>query len=408
MMAAGQAAEAGAEVTLIEKMKMAGRKICISGKGRCNLTNTLELRDFINHFGRNGRFLHQPFNHFFSGELISFFTRLDLETVRERGGRIFPKSGKALEVFLVLQNWLKECGVRLVTSSPVDKLLVQNKTIVGVESKGKRYPCDAAIIATGGASYPRTGSTGDGFRLTATIGHRIIPPRPALVPLEIADGKSKNISELAGLTLRNVAVSLFIGVKKSGTFLGELTFMEYGVSGPIILTMSARIVDALRAEKKETVNLVIDLKPALNEKKLDARLCRDFEKRCHEPLSSVLRGLLPQELIDLCLRESRLDQELTAGQVRAEQRKRLRYWLKNFSLTINGYRNFDEAIVTAGGVDLREVNPRTMESKIIKGLYIAGELLDLNGDTGGYNLQAAFSTGWVAGRCAATRGQKPY
>ncbi len=404
MMAAGQASESGAEVTLLEKMKLLGRKICISGKGRCNLTNVAELRDFIDHFGRNGRFLHQPFNHFFSEELISFFNKLGLETIGERGGRVFPKNGKALEVFLVLQKWLKKCGVQLVTSSPVERLLIRNNMITGVKSKGKTYHCDAAIIATGGSSYPRTGSSGDGFRLCGEVGHRIVPPRPALVPLEVGGGKSKNIKQLAGLNLRNIEVTLFIGGKKSGVFFGELTFMEYGISGPVVLTMSSQIVDVLRAEKKakkETINLVIDLKPALSEEKLDARLCRDFENRCHEPLSSVLRGLLPMELIDLCLGESGLGRELIVGEVRAEQRKRLKHWLKNFSLTVTGYRGFDEAIVTAGGVDLREINPKTMESKIIKGLYIAGELLDLDGDTGGYNLQAAFSTGWLAGRCAA-------
>lgn len=401
MMAAGQAAKSGAEVTILEKMKMPGRKICISGKGRCNLTNIAELRNFIDHFGRNGRFLYQPFRYFFSDELISFFAGLGLETLRERGGRVFPKTGKALEVFLVLQDWLKEWGVRIVTSSPADRLVVRDKMIIGVASKGEIYPCDAAIIATGGASYPRTGSSGDGFRLSSGVGHRIIPPRPALVPLEIGGGKSKNICRLAGLNLRNIEARLFIGGKKTAVFFGEMSFMEYGISGPVVLTMSAQVVDALRAKKKEAVELVIDLKPALSGKKLDARLCRDLEKRCHEPLSSVLRGLLPLKLIDICLRESGLDREIAAGKVRAEQRQKLKYWLKNFSLTVSGYRGFDEAIVTAGGVDLREVNPKTMESKIIKGLYIAGELLDLNGDTGGYNLQAAFSTGWLAGRCAA-------
>ncbi len=401
MMAAGQAAETGAEVIILEKMKMPGRKICISGKGRCNLTNVSELRDFIDHFGKNGRFLHQPFNYFFAKELISFFAGLGLETIRERGGRVFPKSGKALEVFHVLENWLKKNKVQIITNSPVTRLLVKDNRITGVESKGKIYPCDAVIIATGGASYPRTGSSGDGFRLTAALGHRIVSPRPALVPLEIANGSSKNISQLAGLTLRNIEARLWIGGKKAGVFFGELTFMAYGISGPVVLTMSAQVVDVLRAKKKEIVNLVIDLKPAINEQKLDARLCRDFQKRCHEPLSSILRGLLPLELIDLCLKETRLDHQLGGGQVRSEQRKRIKNWLKNFSLQISGYRGFDEAIVTAGGVDLQEVNPKSMESKIIKGLYIAGELLDLNGDTGGYNLQAAFSTGWLAGRCAA-------
>ena len=396
LMAAGRAAEAGADVVLLEKMKRPGRKICISGKGRCNLTNVADLRDFIDHFGRNGRFLHQPFHHFFSPELISFFEELGLGVVTERGGRVFPKSGKAPDVFKVLQQWLKKNGVKVVTGNRVDRLLVRDGILTGVQSGSKKYLCDAAVLTTGGASYPATGSTGDGYRMAAAVGHRIVEPRPALVPL-VTEGALAG--RMSGLNLRNVGARLLINGKRAGRFFGELVFMDYGVSGPVILTMSLQVVDALRAGKK--VALVLDLKPALDENKLDARLQRDFEKRCHEPLKSVLRGLLPREMVPVCLQETGLGAEQPAGTISAKQRRQLRSWLKSFRLEVTGYRGFDEAIVTAGGVDLREVDPRTMESKRVRGLYLAGELLDLQGDTGGYNLQAAFSTGRLAGRCAA-------
>ncbi|HEB68174.1 MAG TPA: NAD(P)/FAD-dependent oxidoreductase [Desulfobulbus sp.] len=396
LMAAGRAAEAGADVVLLEKMKRPGRKICISGKGRCNLTNVADLRDFIDHFGRNGRFLHQPFHHFFSPELISFFEELGLGVVTERGGRVFPKSGKAPDVFKVLQQWLKKNGVKVVTGNRVDRLLVRDGILTGVQSGSKKYLCDAAVLTTGGASYPATGSTGDGYRMAAAVGHRIVEPRPALVPL-VTEGVLAG--RMSGLNLRNVGARLLINGKRAGRFFGELVFMDYGVSGPVILTMSLQVVDALRAGKK--VALVLDLKPALDENKLDARLQRDFEKRCHEPLKSVLRGLLPREMVPVCLQETGLGAEQPAGTISAKQRRQLRSWLKSFRLEVTGYRGFDEAIVTAGGVDLREVDPRTMESKRVRGLYLAGELLDLQGDTGGYNLQAAFSTGRLAGRCAA-------
>ncbi len=395
LMAAGQAALLGAEVVMLEKMKLPGRKICISGKGRCNLTNIADLRDFIDHFGRNGRFLHQAFNHFFSSELIEFFADLGLRVVIERGGRVFPASGKAPDVFKVLQRWLKKNNVRILTSSPAHRLLVENGSLIGVQSGKNTYPCDAAILTTGGASYPATGSSGDGYRLAAELGHTVMEPRPALVPLETAGDFA---GRMAGLELRNIGVRLLIDGKQAGRFFGELRFMEYGISGPVILTMSLQVVDALHAGKQ--VALALDLKPALDEQKLDARLRRDFEQRCHEPLQSVLRGLLPREMVSVCLQETGFDENLKGGEIRVEQRRRLRSWLKDFRLAVTGYRDFDEAIVTAGGVSLREVNPRTMESKRIKGLYLAGELLDLQGDTGGYNLQAAFSTGWLAGRSA--------
>ena len=396
LMAAGQAATAGAQITLLEKMGRPGRKICISGKGRCNLTNSADLQDFILHFGKNGRFLHQAFHHFFNTDLIEFFEGLGLPLATERGGRVFPVSGKAPDVLKALQRWLAQCKVQPQTASPVENLLVKDDHITGVVSKGQPLHGDAVILATGGASYPATGSTGDGYGLCKSVGHTIVPIRPALVPLTTPAGTTTG---LAGLSLRNIQARLFVNGKRKLQTFGELLFTESGLSGPVILTMSSLVVDLLQQNK--TLSLRIDLKPALSEQKLDARLLRDFDSRHQEELASVLRGLLPRELVALCLHQVGIDAETPAGNVRTKERRRLRSWLKELRFDITGYRGFDEAIVTAGGVALKEINPQTMESKKVQGLYIAGELLDLHGDTGGYNLQAAFSTGYLAGRSAA-------
>jgi len=396
LMAAGQAAEAGADVVLLEKMKRPGRKICISGKGRCNVTNIADLPEFISHFGRNGRFLRQPFNRFFSLELIRFFEEHGLELVKERGGRVFPASGKAPDVLKAFLQWLSRLPVSIRPDSKVDGLLLEDDQLRGVICNANPVYGKAVILATGGASYPATGSTGDGYMLTESVGHTIVPIRPALVPVETG-GDLANM--LNGLHLRNVGVQLFIDNKKKQDGFGELLFMKYGLSGPVTLSLSSMIVDALQAGKK--VTLVLDLKPALDTHKLDARLLRDFSKRSNEQMSSVLRGLIPKQMVSVCLDEIDISPDRLAGEVRAPERKRLRHWLKNISFEVTGYRGFKEAIVTAGGVDLRQVNPRTMESQLCPGLYLAGELLDLQADTGGYNLQAAFSTGWLAGRSAA-------
>lgn len=396
LMAAGQAALDGAETVLLEKMKRPGRKICISGKGRCNLTNIAELAEFIDHFGKTGRFLRQPFTRFFSRELMAFFTDLGLDLVTERGGRVFPASGKAPEVLAVFLAWLEHCGVRIETSSPVDALLVADGRVKGVVCKGQKIAADAVILTTGGASYPATGSSGDGYALAQAAGHTLVPIRPALVPLEIAGSVTAKMAEL---NLRNVNVRMYIDGKRKRQEFGELVFTKTGLSGPVILTMSGDVVDALRNDRK--VELSIDLKPALDEQKLDARLIRDLTTRHTEEMDSILRGLLAREMVPVCLELIGIDPRKIGGQLSGKERTRLRIWLKDFRLQVKGYRSFTEAIVTAGGIDTREVDSRTMESKKTKGLYIAGELLDIQGDTGGYNLQAAFSTGWLAGKSAA-------
>ncbi len=401
LMAAGQAALSGARVILLEKMKRPGRKICITGKGRCNLTNKADIEDFINHFEKNGRFLRQAFGHFFAPDLVTFFEENGLDVTLERGGRYFPTSGKAPDIVKVFLSWLAALKVEIRNNSQVKGLVIHDKNIIGVVTNNGKVICDSVILTTGGASYPATGSTGDGFRFAEQAGHTIIPIRPALVPLEITDGIHP---ELAGLELRNVEARLFIDGKRKRQLFGEIHFLKYGVSGPIILTLSGDAVDGLINGK--TVTLVVDLKPALNLQKLDARLIRDFEKRYRETFAEILRGLLPAQLVPFCLQETNIPANRPGGEISKKERKRLLQWLKNIRLEVNGYRSFSEAIVTAGGVSLKEINPRSMESKIVPGLFFAGEVLDLNGNTGGYNLQAAFSTGWLAGRSAGMRNEQ--
>ncbi len=398
MMAAGQAAEAGAETLILEKMKQPGRKLSITGKGRCNLTNIAEKTDFIAHFGKTGKFLHQAFGRFFSRELMCFFENLGLKLTTERGGRVFPVSGKATDIRATLLQLLDNNGTRINTSSPAGELILENGQVIGIISKGQTFSADAVIIATGGASYPLTGSTGDGYRLARSVGHTIIPIRPSLVPLETAGNEA---CRMAKLNLRNIKIRMLVDGKKQRKAFGELVFAKFGLTGPVILTLSGAAVDANRKGKKVVFSL--DLKPALDEQKLDARLLRDFAARGKEPLGSVLRGLLPKEMVPVCLDLIGLDHARLANDITAKERRRLRTWLKDFRLEMVKPRPLKEAIITAGGVNTREINPRTMESRLIKGLYFAGEVLDLQADTGGYNLQAAFSTGWLAGQAAATR-----
>ncbi len=414
LMAAGQAASLGAETLLLEKMDSPGRKLRITGKGRCNLTNIAPIPEFISHFGHSGKFLRQAFARFFSSELVAFFEELGVHTLAERGGRIFPVEGQAQDVVSALVDWVDKRGVTLKTGSPVERLLIENRRVIGVEVScppGQVYRAEAVIIATGGASYPATGSSGDGYRFAQSAGHTIIPIRPALVPLETA---GQVAARLQGLSLRNVTAGVWVGPQpapdaegtgtlqpgtKQGEAFGEMLFTHFGLSGPIILSLSRQVVDALRLDQKVTIS--IDLKPALDECKLDARLLRDLDEHGKQQFRTLLKGLLPAKLIPVCIDLTGISPDKVAHQITAEERKRLRTWLKDFRLQVTGHRPFTQAIITAGGVDTREVDPRTMASRLVEGLYFAGEVLDVDADTGGYNLQAAFSTGWLAGRCAA-------
>ncbi|MFO7942980.1 MAG: UPF0147 family protein [Anaerolineales bacterium] len=312
--------------------------------------------------------------------------------------RVFPKSEDAREVRDALWGWIKEQGVQLITNAPVTDLLLEDKRIKGVTTERKKLYAPAVIIATGGAAYPGTGSTGDGYALARKAGHTIIPVRPALVPLVTA---SDTAPQLQGLSLRNVQVNLWVNGDKADDLFGEMLFTHFGLSGPIILTLSRQIVDYLRADK--SVVIAIDLKPALDHPTLRNRLLRDIEEMGRKQFSTLLEGLLPKKLIPVCVNQTGIPWDKKNNQITAQERKRLRMWLKEgFRFQITDHRSFDQAIITAGGVDTREVDPQTMESKLVRGLFFAGEVLDVNADTGGYNLQAAFSTGWAAGRAAAS------
>ena len=404
LMAAGQAAQAGLQVALLEKMDRPGRKLRITGKGRCNLTNALPLEQFITHFGPNGRFLRAAFHQFFVHDLLAFFSALGIPTVTERGGRIFPVTNEASDITEELIAWTLRSGVKIINQCRAEMLVVHNQTIVGVRARvsGKEalqdFPCQAVVLSTGGASYPGTGSSGDGYRLARTVGHTIIPVRPALVPLETAGDVA---AHLQGLSLKNVRVTVWSDGRKFADQFGEMLFTHFGISGPIILTLSKFIVDALAEGHK--IELRVDLKPALDDLKLDQRLRRDFETHSKMQLKKILRGIMPQAMIPICLRETELNEEKPGNQITSQERLKLRLWLKNFKLGVAGHRPIVEAIITAGGVALNEIDRNSLESRLVKGLFFAGEVMDLDADTGGFNLQAAFSTGWLAGRSAARK-----
>lgn len=404
LMAAGQAAKRGAQVLLLEKMGQPGRKLRLTGKGRCNLTNIQPMRAFIEHFNPDGRFLYSAFSRFFTQDLLAFFDTLGVATKVERGGRVFPLSENAQEIVDALVGWAQDLGVEIQTHSRVARLTTSGSRTTGValglpaggksegDSSEVRIPAARVILATGGASYPGTGSTGDGYRMAAEIGHTIVPIRPALVPLETAGDIAPR---LQGLSLRNVRVSLLVGGEEVHSALGEMLFTHYGISGPLILTLSRAAVDGLRAQRR--VEISIDLKPALRTEELDARLLRDLDSLGTRRIHNILATLLPKRLIPICIQFTQISGNKQGSQITADERGRLLRWLKDFRLAISNHRGFSQAIITAGGADTAEVDPRTMHSQVVEGLYFAGEILDLDADTGGYNLQAAFSTGWLAG-----------
>lgn len=394
--AAGIAAHNGAQVHLFEKMKSPARKLLISGKGRCNLTNSSPLHDFFAHYNKNGQFLRQAFSQFFVPELITFFSSLGVELVTERGNRVFPKSGDSREIVTALEKWMKQKGVKLHTNCAVKEILEKDNAVHGVRTAKGIFEGDAVIVSTGGSTYPKTGSTGDGYHLAKQLGHSIIPLRPALVPL-FTD--SPCFEDLAGFDLKNIGLRVYVNKKKKISEFGEVSFNSSGIGGPLILKHSLFIVDALR--RGDIVEISLDLKPALDDQKLDKRLQRDFQKRYNDDLRSCLRGILPYPLINIALQSCNLDANSMSGNVSSKERKRLLSWLKNYRFNITGHRPLKEGIVTAGGISVKEVYPKTMESKILSNVYFTGELLDIHGDTGGYNLQAAFSTGWIAGCSSA-------
>jgi flavoprotein, HI0933 family len=399
MMAAGQAAAGGAKVLLLEKKERLGRKIAISGKGRCNITNEENVSDFISHYPGNGRFLHSILRGFDNVAVREFLASYGVETKVERGGRVFPVSDNAEMVVEALLAFLADKRVEVRSGVTVEEIMVEDGHVAGVRGSGqKRYNAPTVIVCTGGASYPGTGSSGDGFRFARKLGHRVITPRPALVPLKTAE---EWVKELQGLSLRNVEASLWIGGKKQVAEFGEMLFTHFGVSGPIILTLSRQAGEGLLAGKN--VELHINLKPALSPEQLDARVQRDFQKFSNKQFKNVLDDLLPQSLIPVLIRLSGINPDRVVHQINREERKRLLGLLQALPLTIMETLPVEAAIVTAGGVDVKEINPKTMASKRIEGLYWAGEVVDVDGITGGYNLQAAFAMGYRAGGAAADR-----
>jgi len=394
LVAAGFAAAQGAAVTLLEKMPQAGKKLAISGKGRGNLTNIAAIDEFIAHFGVGGNFLRQAFARFFRDELLALLAEEGVATVTERGGRIFAASGRAADVAVALRRRATRLGAKLVENCRVQAIAHDGK-FFAVTSDKDVILAKAVILATGGASYPRTGSTGDGYRLAAAFGHSVTPLRPALVPLVTNPAPER---EMIGLSLRNIGLTVTIQRQKPREDFGELVFTTDGLSGPLILKWSGAIVDALAAGR--AVHLSIDLKPALADEQLVERLRRDAASRGAEPLRSLLRGLMAKELLPSCLRDCGLTATKTAAKLDQGEWRRIHHWLKHREYAVTGHRPLAEALVTAGGISLAEVNPYTMESRLVPGLYFAGEVLDLQADTGGYNLQAAFSTGALAGKSA--------
>lgn len=392
LIAAGTAAKAGNDVFLLEKNDRVGKKILISGKGRCNITNNTDIEGLIENVPGNGNFLYSAFYTFSNADLISFFNERGLETKVERGGRVFPVSDRAKDVADVLLKYAREKGSKVLLNHTVKDIKCIDNVIKGVVlESGNTIECDAVVLATGGASYPRTGSTGDGYKLAARLGHTIVPVKPSLVPLVT---RETWVKELQGLSLRNVAIEF---KNKSGKKLysdfGEMLFTHFGVSGPLILSGSRHIMEY----DYKNVTLIIDLKPALSEEKLDERIRRDFEKYSRKQFKNALDDLLPQKLIPVIINLTGIEPDKFVNQITKDERKKLIHTLKKLEIEITGSRPVEEAIVTSGGVSTDEINPSTMESKLIKGLFFAGELIDVDGYTGGFNLTIAFSTGYLAG-----------
>ncbi|MBE8951965.1 MAG: NAD(P)/FAD-dependent oxidoreductase [Quinella sp. 1Q7] len=396
MMAAIRAAEGGASVTLFEKMSRVGRKLGITGKGRCNLTNTADVAEVVRNLPGNGKFLYSALKKFSSADTVSFFEDLGVVTKVERGGRIFPASDDASEVIDALLRRLTILGVDVRTNSTVTKILAESHKVTGVLVNGKILACDAVILATGGASYPATGSTGDGFRMARQLGHNVTPILPALVPLETEEDFVRDVQ---GVSLKNVRVKLLADGKSVAEQFGEMLFTHFGVSGPIILTLSRQAAQLLADGR--FVELELNLKPALKPEQLDARILRDFDKFKRKSLKNALVELLPAKLIPIVLDLSYLAEGKRVDEVTQSERRRLAEILQSLPLTITRTRPIDEAIVTAGGVDVKELDPRTMRSKLVEGLFVVGEVADVDGFTGGFNLQAAWSMGNVAGISAA-------
>ena len=420
MMAAITAKENENEVIILEKNGQLGKKLLITGKGRCNITSSLDMEEFIKNTPGNGMFLHSAFQQFTNKDIIHFLKQQGLDVKEERGNRIFPVTDKSMDVLACFTKKIKELNIEVQYHTTVSEILVKpndeinkeningkekskkmiDKKVIGVKTNHGILQADKVILSTGGKSYPLTGSTGDGYILAEKLGHTITNIKPSLVPLETFE--KQECKELQGLSLRNVGIQL-LDIEKNKTIyedFGEMLFTHFGVSGPTILSASAHLVRYKQIErllKDKKIILKIDLKPALDERKLDARILRDFEEVKNKQFKNSLEKLLPQKLIPVIIQKSNIQSDKKVNEITKKEREELVKMIKNFEITIKGFRPIEEAIITSGGINIKEINPKTMESKKVKGLYFAGEIIDVDSYTGGFNLQIAYSTGYVAG-----------
>ena len=430
IMAGISAANYGNDVTILEKNNTLGKKLLITGKGRCNITSSLEMEDFIKNTPGNGKFLYSAFKNFTNQDIIKLLNEEGLEVKEERGNRIFPVTDSARDVLNCFERKIKKLNIKTLFNQEVKEIVVQNtkskesidktqvndaklneknlkvaktKKVVGIKTKNEFLKCDKVILATGGKSYPLTGSTGDGYILAKNVGHTITKIRPSLVPLKTYE--IGLCQELQGLSLKNVNIEL-IDISKGKTIFedfGEMLFTHFGISGPVVLSASAHLVRYKNLEnllKEKKIQFVIDLKPALSKEKLDERILRDFEEFKNKEFKNSLGKTLPQKLINPIINLSNIEESKKVNEITKTERENLVRLLKEFKLTINDFRDIKDAIITSGGINIKEVNPKTMESKIVDGLYFAGEILDVDSYTGGFNLQIAYSTGYTAGLCS--------
>lgn len=396
MFAALGAAEAGHRVTILEQNEKLGKKIYITGKGRCNLTNACDTEEIFAHVPRNAKFLYSAIYTYDNFRVMEFFEANGMPIKTERGNRVFPVSDHSSDVISTLQKALEKAGVEVLLYTKVTEILSKDGKIAGVRLKnGEKRTADAIILATGGKSYSSTGSTGDGFVFAEQLGHKIEEPVPSLVPMTVLEDYCM---QMQGLSLRNVQATIREGGKVFFEEFGEMLFTHFGVSGPLMLSASSVVNDRLR---KKNLSLTIDLKPALSEEQLDARILRDFEENKNRQFKNSVKGLLPAKMIPVVISLSGIDPEKKINGITKQERKKLVECIKAFPLTLTGLRGFNEAIITRGGVSVKQVDPSTMESKLVKGLYFAGEILDVDAYTGGFNLQIAWSTGYLAGSSIA-------
>lgn len=401
MLAAITSAKEDNDVIILEKTSSLGNKLKITGKGRCNITFAGNEEDFKKNIVSNYKFMYSSFSSFSNEDVIKYFNSIGIKTKIERGGRVFPENDRAEDVVLALEKEIKKYNIKVMYNAKVTKLIVENSNIKAVKlENGEIIKLDKCIITTGGKSYSSTGSTGDGYKLLKDVGHSITEIFPALVPLKSDDIICKR---LQGLSLKNVSVKFVDKTTKKEIYsdFGEMMFSHFGLTGPVILSGSSRLNKVKNIKEKiknKNIEVIIDLKPALDVNMLDKRIIRDFEKYLNKEFKNSLDDLLPQKMIPVAIEKSGIKEDIRVHQITKEQREKLVNIIKNLKLDITGFMPIDMAIVTSGGVNVKEVNPKTMESKIVKGLYIAGELLDLDAYTGGYNLQIAFSTGYVAGK----------